>query len=127
MLQAGHQVPHFRVSAIDGTGLEYKSLWQRQHLLLVCLPAADDAESRSYIEAVRQAACLFAPDDVACVFTRDAIDGISRPGVVIADRWGEIVFVAHAAEVSMLPSPRELSDWVRYVQSKCPECEGEAL
>ncbi len=126
MLEAGNQVPHFTATALDGTRVDYKSIWQRRHLLLVCLPEADTADSRSYAAMLRQEASDLAPDDVACVITRDAIAGIPRPGAVIADRWGELAFVAEAAAVSMLPPARELRDWIQYVQSKCPECEGEA-
>jgi hypothetical protein len=44
----------------------------------------------------------------------------------VADRWGEIVYIAGGVQVAELPSPHELADWVSYVQHRCPECEGEA-
>ena len=65
-------------------------------------------------------------DDNAFVITRDRVSGLPSPGVVVADRWGEIQYVADAAGVDDLPSPQELIEWLQYVQSQCPECQGEA-
>jgi hypothetical protein len=48
------------------------------------------------------------------------------PGVVVADRWGEIVHVATTSQVDILTSPEDLLDWLDYLEKRCPECEGEA-
>jgi hypothetical protein len=68
----------------------------------------------------------FSQHDTACVITRDHVPEIPSPGVVVADRWGEIVHIAAGADVDGLPLPRELLEWTGYVQHQCPECEGEA-
>jgi hypothetical protein len=44
----------------------------------------------------------------------------------VADRWGEIAYVAAAPHVTELPTASELIEWLDYVERRCPECEGEA-
>jgi hypothetical protein len=61
-----------------------------------------------------------------CVITRDVVAGAPSPGIVVADRWGEIVHVARGSQGTPLPEPDELLEWIDYVQHQCPECQGEA-
>jgi hypothetical protein len=65
-------------------------------------------------------------DDSVFVITPDHVDGLPSPGVVVADRWGEIQYVTDASGVDDLPSPQEIIEWLQHVQSQCPECQGEA-
>jgi hypothetical protein len=65
-------------------------------------------------------------DDTEWIVTRDAVEGLPCPGVVVADQWGEIAHVVRSLQVEDLPAPDELIEWVRYLQYRCPECEGEA-
>jgi hypothetical protein len=58
--------------------------------------------------------------------TRDDVPGLRAPGALVADRWGEIVYVAPIAEAAGSPTVAELLEWLEYVQHRCPECEGEA-
>jgi hypothetical protein len=58
--------------------------------------------------------------------TRAPITGVPRPGVVIADRWGEIYSVVNARSAPELPTVEDLLEWFRYIRHACPECEGEA-
>ena len=57
--------------------------------------------------------------------TQDGVPGIPSPGVIVADRWGEVAYVVATSAVADLPPPQELIDWLAYVQTQCPECEGE--
>ena len=108
-LKPGDLVPHFFVRAIDGREVRYADIWQRQQLLLVCMGPGGSEDPP-----------LRAPD-TAIVITHDHVRGVPRPGVLIADRWGEIHHVADD-----IPDSAELLSWLRYVQQRCPECEGEA-
>jgi hypothetical protein len=45
--------------------------------------------------------------------------------MLIADRWGEIVFAAMAAQARDLPARQDVLDWLDDIERKCPECEGE--
>ena len=124
MLQRHDLLPHFRVTDLRGDCVEYASIWQRKRLVLVLLPDFD-SPSRHYadrlVEAIRDLT-----DDTEWILTQDHVEGLPRPGVVVADEWGEIAHSVHATTVQGLPKPDELIDWVRYLQYRCPECEGEA-
>ena len=122
MLKQGDAVPHFTVADVTGSTVPYARLWQRQHLVLVRL-AGDGGPVPPALEA---ALAPLAGDDIAVVITRDPVQGIPSAGVVIADRWGEIAFAAHAARSADLPLADDIAEWMRYMRVKCPECEGEA-
>ena len=121
--QPGQRVPHFAVRTVDGSVFRYATIWQRQQLLLVALPASGAAD---YARDLGNLAAACYQRDSVCVITREAIDGLRAPAAVIADRWGEIAHVAAAADASGLPAPAELLDWLEHVMHRCPECEGEA-
>jgi hypothetical protein len=126
MLQAGNLVPHFNVTNLRGERFAYSEIWQRRNLLLVSLAQTEPTESANYVTQLSTQMPQLTARDTECVITRDCVSGIPCLGVVVADRWGEICYVAHAASVTDLPSPRDLIEWLGYVQNKCPECEGEA-
>ncbi|MNC86498.1 hypothetical protein D3C83_21660 [compost metagenome] len=124
LLQPGDPVPHFVVSTIEGGTLRYADLWQRRNLVLVKLPAG--GPHGDYVSGLTAVAAEFRAHDTACVMTTDRIPGLPSAGVVVADRWGEIVHVATAPRAAGLPAARELLEWVEFLEHRCPECEGEA-
>ena len=126
MLERGDRVPHFDVTTLDGGRARYNEVWQRKNLLLVSISDAEASESSGYVARLSAGRPALTAHDTALVVTTDHVDGVPRPGIVIADRWGEIHFVAHAPAAAGLPDPDELTGWLRYVQQQCPECEGEA-
>jgi hypothetical protein len=126
MLQPGDMVPHFTVTTLDGQTVAYSTIWQRRNLLLVSLPAFEPAEpSTSYVGSLTARMPAFIAQGARCVFTREAVAGVPCPGVVVADRWGEIFHVAGGPGVMSLPTPHEIIEWLDYVQRQCPECQGE--
>jgi len=124
-LQRGDLVPHFRVDTIDGRRIEYSTIWQRRNLVLVALTESNSAHSRTYVSQLETKCSAFQIHETECVITRDVVAGAASPAVLIADRWGEIVYVAHVSNVADLPRLPEILEWVAYVQTRCPECEGE--
>jgi hypothetical protein len=118
-LQRGHAVPFFEVETAEGARRAYRDLWQRRSLLLVSVAAPG-------VNAARIAARLRerVGEDAEVVVTSDAVEGMPRPGALVADRWGEIVFVAPIDPAAV--DVEDLAEWVRFVQLQCPECEGEA-
>jgi hypothetical protein len=126
MLQKGELLPHFSVRSIAGERFAYSDIWQRKNLVLVSLSHEESKGSTTYLAQLAIGMSELTGDDTACLITKDSIPGVPAPGVVVADRWGEIHHVTHAARVEDLPSFQELVDWLRYVQSQCPECEGES-
>ena len=125
MLQPHHLVPHFQVTDLAGERVHYSSLWQRRNLVLVTLPNVH-APSRGYADRLMALVRRLNDDDTKWIVTADRVTGVPYPGVVVADRWGEVAHVAYPSRVEDLPAPDELVEWVRYLEYRCPECEGEA-
>jgi len=124
ILQVGQQVPHFRVQALDHTHVAYSEIWQQKNLLLVALPDEGTAGDDGYVARLQEQMTGLTAHGTACVISRDEVAGVPRPGIVVADKWGEVHFVA-GGRVEDLPPPDEIIDWLRYVQMQCPECQGE--
>jgi hypothetical protein len=126
MLHRGHLVPHFDVTTLGGETVSYSTIWQRRNLVLVTVPASEPEASRHYMSRLTAQMPDFDEHATACVITRDRVPGIPGSGVLVADRWGEIIHLAAVSDVADLPAPQELLEWIEYVQSQCPECQGEA-
>jgi hypothetical protein len=126
MLQRGDRVPHFDVEQIDGTRARYGELWQLRNLLLLSLPDDEPGEFVDYATRLVRRQAEFSAEEAGVVMTRAPITGVPRPGVVIADRWGEIYSVVNARSAPELPTVEDLLEWFRYIRHACPECEGEA-
>jgi hypothetical protein len=127
MLQRGDQVPHFAVTTIGGSRVEYSRIWQRRNLVLMRVP--DEPSLEPFQEYAAQLAARVrevAGDDTECVITSDSIPRTPAPGVVLADRWGEIYFSAASSTVEGLPRHGEVLECIRSIQHECPECQGEA-
>ena len=126
MLQRGDTVPHFEITTLTGETFSYATIWQRKNLIFVALSDQDARSTQDYITGLTARREELGGDDAACVITRDRVAGMPAPGVVIADRWGEVVYVVSAPDVGDLPAPQELIEWVEYLETRCPECEGES-
>ena len=124
-LQRGDRVAHFEVEQMDGSRARYRDVWQLRNLLLLSLPDDEPGEFVDYATRLVQRQAEFSAEHTALVVTRTGIAGVPRPGVVIADRWGEIYSVVHARSAQDLPTVDDLLEWLRYIQHACPECEGE--
>ena len=125
VLQTHHLVPHFEVTDLAGEQVRYTSLWQRKNLVLVTLPDAR-APARDYARRLTALVSRLNDDDTKWIVTEDRVGGVPSPSVVVADQWGEVAHVAHSSRVEDLPAPEDLVEWVRYLEYRCPECEGEA-
>jgi hypothetical protein len=111
-------------SSADGTLVRYDDIWQRKNLLLVSLPE-DDPAAAEYAASFGLLEPELAAYDAVLLVTMTRIEGVPSPGVVVADRWGEVYYVQEADRVPALPSPHVLADWLRFVRNECPECQGE--
>lgn len=124
MLNAHDPMPMFTASQVDDGVVDYRDLWQRKQLVLVSL-TEHDATRGPYVESLLAHAPALGQADTALVVTGDSIEGIPRPGVVVADRWGEVRFVASGRRAADLPDAAALAEWVSSVGMECPECQGE--
>lgn len=125
-LARGARMPHTRVTTLDGTAFNYDDVWQRRNLLLVALPSGQPtAGDAAWLETVESARHALEAYEAVVVVTQDSVPGLAPPGVVVADRWGEVAFAETAQRTSDLPSPDTLDAWLKFVDHACPECEGE--
>jgi hypothetical protein len=125
MLTKGDHIPHFECTTIDDVRVSYAELWQKKNLALVCLSEDNSQDARSYVRSLREALPALSAHDAAVVVTTTPIAGMPVLGCAVADRWGEIQWVASADRISELPDAREIAAWLQYVEIQCPECEGE--
>jgi hypothetical protein len=125
MFHQGDSVPHFDVRNLDNEPVSYSTMWQRRNLVLVTLADVACDSCTRYISELTALIPALGAQNAECVITRDSVPGMSSSGALVADRWGEIVYIAETPDIADLPSPKELLDWVSYVQTRCPECEGE--
>jgi len=125
VLRVADLVPHFTVHDLRGPIVSYKDIWQRQNLLLLMLCRASSNDAAAYLARLQAHMTKLADHDTAVVITTESVEGLSATSVMVADRWGEIHWIADAGSTDEMPAPSELIDWLRCVQMRCPECEGE--
>ena len=125
MLNRGDQVPHFEARTTGGGVFSYRSIWQHKNLVLVAIPGDAPAGATGALEQALRSATFDRGQNV-CVITRDCVPGLPAPAALVADRWGEIVYLTTVSTLDGLPSASALFDWLDYVGQRCPECEGEA-
>jgi hypothetical protein len=119
VLQPHDLVPHFDVRTISGDAFSYRSIWQRNNLVLLVLD--DETAAGSYAAEISAHTRAFEDRESLCVMTRDQVPGVPVPGVLIADRWGEIAHIDRG-----VPVVSALLEWLDHLEHRCPECEGEA-
>jgi hypothetical protein len=124
-MEKGDALPFFDVTTVGGEQLRYSDLWQRKNVLLVCLPAAPGREDDAYVGALTSRAEEIDACGAVLVVTRDRVTGMPAPGLAIADRWGEVQYLAASASTRDLPDVQDILDTLDFVQRRCPECEGE--
>jgi hypothetical protein len=117
MFEPRPRITHFVVRTVDGGEVDYRNIWQRAQLLLILL---DESAASTRLAAVGAALAAREADlaavEARLVVTRDVVAGTPRPGVVVADRYGEI---AASLDASVETDADDLIDWLRVVQSRC--------
>ena len=124
-MEKGDALPFFDATTLAGERVRYEDLWQRSNVVLVCLPQVAAEDDEEYANELAKRAAEFQTYTAACIVTRDPIAGVPAPGLAIADRWGEVQYLATSATTSGLPDVTEIFDTLDYVYRRCPECEGE--
>lgn len=120
----GDTLPHFETRTIAGARFDYATVWQRRHLVLIRLPATASADD--YAGALYERTADFDAHQSVCVVTHDEGPGLPSPAALVADRWGEVVYLITPARIEDMPTPQDLIEWTEHLEHRCPECEGEA-
>jgi len=119
-------VPHFDVTTVEGRRVRYRELWQRRNLILAALTPDQRDIAAHLSSALESRRGELDEAEAVVVVTADEIPGLPAPQVVIADRWGEIVYrspqAAPTGGASPFPDVDELLSWVRFIRMQCPEC-----
>jgi hypothetical protein len=117
-------VPHFDVITLGGQRVRYQEIWQRRNLVLVMVSPQEREAGALCASQLKNRQAEFEEAETTVIVTADVVPGLSAPRVVIADRWGEILYNESPpdGDVSRLPAVDELLSWVRFVRIQCPEC-----
>jgi hypothetical protein len=116
-------VPHFDVSTVDGRRVQYDEIWQRRNLLLAIVSASERETAAQYASQLQARAEEFEQEETTVVVTVDVVPPLSVPTVLVADRWGEILFRESPGDRTWrLPDVEELLSWVHFAEIQCPEC-----
>jgi hypothetical protein len=125
VLRRGDQVPHFSVTTLDGKQVVYRNMWQRRNLLLALCARCDAHSDLDWVAQLGRTVPELAALNTEYVITAERIAGFPASGVVIADRWGEIQAIVDDPDGAVVDAD-DILDWLRYVENRCPECEGES-
>jgi hypothetical protein len=117
-------VPHFDVTTIAGQHVRYDDIWQRRNLVLVLVTAQDREAGARYTSQLDARQADFEREESTVVVTTEAVPKLSAPTALVADRWGEIVFLetASSGQTFRWPDVDELLSWVHFIEIQCPEC-----
>lgn len=113
--RVGDSMPHFTAMTISGERFAYASVWQHKPLVLIVLDRGSGLDESIALR-------LSALPGTATVVTHESVAGVSAPAAVIADQWGEIVWLAAWANAAI----DDIEATVDHLRNRCPECEGES-
>jgi hypothetical protein len=120
-LRAGDFLPSFTSETLDGREVPDTQLWQRRNVVLLVAPQEAIATQSSYMTLLERRISELRPSDTSLVISHQPIAGVSLHSIVIADRWGEIVHLAHLPSGTW-PSIDDVVEWVEFIRAQCPEC-----
>ena len=125
-LKSGDRLPDVQVQSVDGDMVSLRTHSRLATVLLALHP--DCGKCSAYRDDIAaHAQQLREWDGRVLAVGPHAASGIEAPSVLIADQWGELAVVENAGEQHEFIEVQEVIDWLRFLATKCPECEGEAL
>ncbi len=130
LLGEGDELSDFEARTLGGGVVTYRhDAWQRKMVAAVRFREPESAPARAYRARLGDRERELTAHDTLLLVVGPhdrGADAFPAPGLVIADRWGGVRFVAHPADDEGLPAVGEVIDWLRFVQVECPECQGES-
>jgi hypothetical protein len=106
-------VPHFDVMTIDGRHVRYDDIWQRRNLVLVVVTPAERETGSRYASNLEARRAEFEAEETAVVVTTDAVPKLAVPVALVADRWGEVVYLERSSARDARCPVRRLSQHVQ--------------
>jgi hypothetical protein len=104
--------------------VRYDEIWQRRNLVLIVVSSQESDAGVHYASQLGARQQEFERAETAVVVTADTVAKLPMPAVVVADRWGEILYlqVTSGGEPFRFPPIDELLSWVQFAEIQCPEC-----
>ena len=125
-MKSGDRLPDVQVPSVDGDIVRLRTHSRLATVLLALHPEC--SACNAYREDIAAHGRQLSEWDGRVVAVGPLPDiGIEAPSVLIADQWGELAVVENAGEQHAFIDVQEVIDWLRFLATKCPECEGEAL
>jgi hypothetical protein len=130
-LDRGMLLRDIPIVTLDGAPAWLSDFRGRRNVVLIF--AGTDAEEARLISELRECkdavreeeavAAIFTGADAAIRGCYGALDERDTPAAAlyISDRYGEIFFAAHVRRGQPLPSAAEVLEWLRFINSQCPE------
>ena len=118
-------------TTLEGIAVHLSDFRGRRNLVLIF--AGTDAEESRLLQELRHTPAVLQEEESVVVTVADpdrairswygalAPDGTPAAALYVADRYGEIFFSAHPGRGRALPSAAEVLDWLRFINSQCPE------
>jgi len=119
-LRRGDALPFFDVVTVDGSHVACTQFWQHRNVVLVSLWSGRHEPERELLRTLASRSGDVDALQAICVVTCDAVTGVPRPGVVIADGRGEVQSVAAGCRNCRLFDTLE-----RGADPTWPECSAE--
>lgn len=149
-LRPGARLPALRLPRADGAGEVALRAGHGRGSVVYIVPEREDEASRSYREALESAGAMLgrwkarllvvlpgrgaepagggearrvsaAVDDGGILRRRLGIDP-AEGTLLVADEWGVLYAAERSSDPGRLPDAGEISDWLRFIATQCPEC-----
>jgi peroxiredoxin len=104
---------------MQGIAKLYPEILQNDARVIAVLAADIDTTQRT-AEALELPFTLLSDENGATAI-RILGEG-NRAGLIATDRYGIIYYMEAASDLSALPAPPTILDWLEYVEIQCPEC-----
>ncbi len=131
ILKARMMLRDLAAHTLDGQPVQLSDLRGRRNVVLVFAGTGAEesrliSELRICSESLHEEEAMVvvfssADPEIRACYGALAGDSTPRAALYISDRYGEIYFAAHPERGQALPSAAEVLDWLRFINSQCPE------
>lgn len=131
LLERGMMLRDISATTLEGVPAWLSDFRGRRNLVLIF--AGTNGEEGRLLSELRQSREELREEEAVVAILSDAdpesrawygaltAGGAPHAALYITDRYGEIYFAAHPERGQPLPSAAEVLDWLRFINSQCPE------